>query len=482
LKKSSIFGENINRMNTKNLLIALFCLLALNFQAIRAKDPDALKKFLSKKELAHAAVSLKAVDLATGKVIVSHNENMSLTPASNMKLVTTATAIETLGDSFRYETPIVYDGYIRNDTLFGDIFVKGVGDPSLGSEYVGDGPDALFEAWSKSVTDAGIRYIEGDVVVLDQLFGYEGVSPKWMLEDLGWYYGSPIYGVSVFDNMCRIYLKSGPAGGKPEVLRVKPYIDNLEIVNQLTVTDSTVNSSEIFGYPFANERFLKGAVAAGRENIVFEGDIPDPGAVLADYFYKSLLLKGVKIAGKATTFRVAQVLPKTEKPLYVHRSPDLRTLVREINLHSNNNFTEYFFKLLRQSYNLNIPEYWTSKGLDASALQMYDGSGLSPINAVSSGFLIELLIYMDKKYGRDGAYFQSLPVAGKEGTVASFLRNTPLAGKAHLKSGSITGVQSFSGYVEIGSKRYAVSFLVNNFSGKRTDLRKAMEELLVRLF
>ncbi|MDR1436935.1 MAG: D-alanyl-D-alanine carboxypeptidase, partial [Candidatus Symbiothrix sp.] len=125
---------------------------------------------------------------------------------------------------------------------------------------------------------------------------------------------------------------------------------------------------------------------------------------------------------------------------------------------------------------------WEEKGLDASALFMCDGSGLSPLNAVSAGFLTDLLVYMYRTEGPSGAFSRSLPLAGQEGTVASFLKNTPLAGKARIKSGSITGVQSYSGYIEKNGGKYAFSLIINHFSGERPTLRKTVEELLNGLF
>ncbi|MDR1763202.1 MAG: D-alanyl-D-alanine carboxypeptidase/D-alanyl-D-alanine-endopeptidase [Dysgonamonadaceae bacterium] len=469
-------------MNSKNLFSILFCLIFFNSLAVNAKDNGALQKFLGKKELAHAAVSLKAVDLTTGKAVVSYNEKMALTPASNMKLATTALALDFLSEDFCYVTPLFYDGYIEDSTLCGNIFIRGTGDPSLGSEFTGEGADALFEQWTSAVKNAGIKRIEGNVVILDQLFGYEGVSHKWLLEDLGWYYGAPVFGISIFDNMCRIFFKSGNPGSPTEITGFSPQIENLQFRNEITASDVNDDESEIFGYPLDNVRVLKGKIPPFKENFVVKGDIPDPGSVLAEYFYNNLITKGIEITGQAVSYRTEPQLPTSENLIFEHKSPKLSELAREINLHSNNNYAEHLYKRLARLDSIDASKYFQERGLDAGALFQCDGSGLSPQNAVSAGFLIELLIYMDKKYGRKGAFFQSLPIAGKEGTVASFLRNTPLSGKARLKSGSMSGVQAYSGYVETGSKRYAVSFIVNNFSGKRADLRKAMEELLAELF
>ncbi|GHT07929.1 peptidase M15 [Bacteroidia bacterium] len=446
-----------------------------------AQNPAALDAFLQKASVSHAAVSLKAVDLKTGTVIASYNEKTAITPASNMKIITSSTALDILGEDFYFETPLIYDGVIENTTLTGDLYIKGAGDPTLGSEFLGDDKESFLKTWLIALNDAGIKSVSGDIIVLDQLFGYEGVSPKWMLEDMGTYYGPGIYGISVFDNMSRFYVQSGAPGTEVKILSVKPQLE-LSITNEMKAAEDNSGESGIFGLPFSNERRLYGTVPSNRASYTVKSDIPDPGLLLAQYFHTYLQNNGISVSGKATTYRLNPKLPQTEKKIGSVYSPNLSSIVREINVESNNHYIEHIYKLLTLLRGIDIQEYWKEKGLDSNALFMFDGSGLSSSNALSAGFIIDILTYMDKKYGTQGAFYKSLPIAGKEGTVASLLKNTPLAGKAHLKSGSITLVQSYSGYIEKGNNRYAVSLIINNFSGKRADLRKDIEELLVGLF
>jgi D-alanyl-D-alanine carboxypeptidase/D-alanyl-D-alanine-endopeptidase (penicillin-binding protein 4) len=446
-----------------------------------AQNPAALDAFLQKKSVVHAAISFKAIDLSTGKTIASHNEKAAVTPASNMKLITTSTALDILGEDFYFETPLVYDGVIENSNLIGNLYIKGAGDPTLGSEFLEDDKEGFLKTWLIALHNAGIKSISGDIIVLDQLFGYGGVSPKWMLEDVGTYYGAAAYGISVFDNMSRIYLQSGAPGTETQVLYTKPQLE-LSLKNEIKASDDNSDESEIFGLPFSPERRLSGTIPPNRASFTVSGDIPDPGSLLAQYFYTYLQDNGIKVNGKATTYRLNPQLPQTEHKIGSVYSPKLATIVRDINVPSNNHYAEHIYKVLTLLNGVDIQDHWKEKGLDSEALFMFDGSGLSPSNAISAGFIIDILTYMDKKYGTQGAFYKSLPIAGKEGTVTSLLKNTPLEGKAHLKSGSITLVQSYSGYIEKGNNRYAVSLIINNFSGKRTELRKDIEQLLVGLF
>jgi D-alanyl-D-alanine carboxypeptidase/D-alanyl-D-alanine-endopeptidase (penicillin-binding protein 4) len=227
---------------------------------------------------------------------------------------------------------------------------------------------------------------------------------------------------------------------------------------------------------------LYGTIPANKASFPVRGDIPDPGLFLAKYFRTHLQKNGIPVKGEGTTYRLSPQLPENQNILTITQSQPLAAIIQVINVKSNNHYAEHLFQTLKVTKELDISSYWEEKKLDSSALFMYDGSGISPVNAVSAGFLADLLVYMDKKEGQEGAFYKSLPIAGKDGTVSSFLKNTALEGKVHLKSGSITGVQSYSGYVEKGEKRYAFSLIINNFKGKRAELRKEIEQLLVKLF
>jgi D-alanyl-D-alanine carboxypeptidase/D-alanyl-D-alanine-endopeptidase (penicillin-binding protein 4) len=448
---------------------------------VSAQIPGALNTFIQKENLRHAAIGFKAVELNSGMLIADYNSSISLTPASNMKIVTTATALDIMGADFHFETPLFYDGFIRNRVLTGNLYVLGTGDPTLGSEHFEGDKETFLSEWLAGIRASGIRKISGDIIILDQLFGYEGIAPKWTWEDLGNYYAPGIYGISVFDNMYSLRLQSYAAESQPLILSMTPEIEEISFSNDIIVCDTRTNEVAIFGLPFSYERRLYGTMSPGQTSFTIKGDIPDPGLFLAKHLRAYLQKNGIDISGEATTFRLKPQTADIQNVLAKVLSPPLAIVTQVVNVKSNNHFAEHLFRTLKIK-GIDIPAYWAKKGLDSSALFMYDGSGIAPANAVSAGFLVDLLQYMDRKEGREGAFFQSLPIAGKEGTVASFLKNTSLQGKAHLKSGSISDVQSYSGYIEKGGKRYAFSLIINRFSGKRTELRKDIEQLLTNLF
>lgn len=460
-------------------IILLFLFISFRVGVLYAQSSNSsLKKFLESETLRHSAISFELKELSSGNVVASYNKEMSLTPASVNKIITTAVALLQWGEKHHLKTSIYYDGIIQDSILVGNLYVKGCGDPTLGSEFIKKDKNTFFKESLNAIKKQGIKGIAGDLIVLDQLFGYEGVVCKWLWEDLGNYYASPVVGISLFDNLYRIYLRSSNPGDTTEIIKAIPSVDDLIFKNEVIAGKANIDQSFISGTPFSKERRLYGSIPPNRSSFVIKGDIPDPGLFMADYFKSYLINHGINLGGKSTTYRLYPVEPLKKVLIHEFLSPNISSIVRVINEKSNNHYAEHLYKLLTIREGLDISRFWKVKGLDSSALFLVDGSGLSPLNAVSASFINAILEYMYKKEGVTGAFYKSLPIAGREGTVVSFLKGTTLEGKARVKSGSITNVCSYAGYIEYENKIYAFSILINNFKGSRAQLRKEIGNLL----
>jgi D-alanyl-D-alanine carboxypeptidase/D-alanyl-D-alanine-endopeptidase (penicillin-binding protein 4) len=174
----------------------------------------------------------------------------------------------------------------------------------------------------------------------------------------------------------------------------------------------------------------------------------------------------------------------------VQESPPLSEIIKETNVHSNNGYAEQIFRYLALSKNKIgtsngsvqvIRSFWKSKGLPVEQLFMYDGCGLSPVDAVSSQFFVDLLSYMQTISTNRDAFFNSLPVAGKSGTLTNFLEKTALQGKVHAKSGTISRVKCYAGYIDLKRKNYVFAIMVNNPNGTSKAVIRKMEELLLSI-
>jgi D-alanyl-D-alanine carboxypeptidase/D-alanyl-D-alanine-endopeptidase (penicillin-binding protein 4) len=429
-----------------------------------------------------ASIGFIVTDLATEKPIVSKNPNICLTPASVSKIITTATALEILGANFQFETSLQYDGTLSNGVLNGNLYICGGGDPTLGSKYFNDN---FLDEWCKALKIKGIKKITGTIIAEPQIFDNEPLPSGWTWADIGNYYGAGVYGLSVFDNMTNVFFESNAEGTKPKITKISPEIDGLIIENHLISKKNIGDSAYFYGAPYENKRQIFGAIEANKTDFEVKADIPNPPIFLAKTFSNYLSINEIEVSGKVsdTIFE-----PVKKNLLHRHFSPPLSEIIKITNHQSNNMFSEHIFKYLSVKNSMPasvsasievVKNFWKSNGLNVSAFFISDGSGLSPHSAVNPEFINNLLIFMYKKSKNSKIFFESLPVAGESGTVRKFLINTKLSGKAHLKSGSIARVQCYAGYIVSGKKSFAITIMINNFSGKRKDAVKEIEKMIL---
>lgn len=470
------------------LLLSVFCTIAFS------QTQNAINKFASTAGFENASLGFCVKDM-NGKEIASYNKNMSLTPASTLKVLTSATALETFGSQYAFETTLAIDSNNPNRLI-----VHGYGDPTLGSEYLYNQPRAFLNEWIAQIKKQFSTDQPIEILVIDDYFGYSGVSSKWLQEDLGNYFAAGAYGISVFDNTYRLYLNTMDTESTPSILKTVPDMPNLIFDNTMGVNYENKDNGYINGETLSNYRSLVGDIPANRKSFVIKGDIPDPGLMLGNTLAESLNTAGYKVATVNTSRKdyyqkmFNQWTSQTdyqEKIFYTHRSPSLEQIVRVVNERSNNHYTEHLVRAVGRTNNrslypdalkegiLNTIAFWNSKGINTNSLKMYDGCGLAPSNAISSEMLSDVLIYMNTKSLYADAFYKSLPQAGKEGTVRNVLKGSRLEGKVVMKSGSIANVQCFAGYYFDGAKKYAFSVMVNNYNNSsRREVVRAIENLL----
>ena len=432
----------------------------------------------------NAEIGIYVLDMATGKTVVDFKTAPIETPASVLKLLTTATALELLGPDYQFITTLYYTGTIKAGILNGDLVVVGGGDPTLGSRHFAENKEAFLQEWVKAVKNAGIVRIDGRVLVDATLFDTEGVSPYWLWEDIGNYYATGVYGLNVFDNSFQLLLKSGSVGGIPEIIKTIPTIPSLSIENNLRSAANNTDSAYLYGAPFQNEMRLFGTIPANKESFSIRGQLPNPSVLLVSMFSSRLKDAGISIYSKMLPANS----PRTK--LTSVSSPALHDIVQLIHAKSDNFYAECLLRQLAVKEGFTpasakdgirvIKKFWMKQGLDLSALSMYDASGLSPNNRVSAELIARLLLLESKQ--KQGALFEStLPLAGKEGTVSGFLKGTALEGLLRLKSGSNEVVNSYAGYYRVSNKKFAVAMLINHAQKPRQNIRKDMEVFLLSL-
>lgn len=426
-------------------------------------------------------------DAESGDELVDHHAHTLMTPASTLKVVSTGTALSLLGSSYRIPTYLLTSGSVIDGTLSGDLIIKGEGDFSIGSRYFRDeDPERFFTRSASELSKRGIRRIEGQVLSSVTRDDTRSIpNPHWLTYDLGNHYASGAYDLNLFDNSYTVILS-----GHGRKITTKPHIPGLNLTASYDYSTTRASDSLFISlYPSKGGSFpITGVYPSKAATRTIRGALPDPPLFFARHLREKLTQKGISVSGlpgKNSTLPSGRV-----DTLMRYESPTLFELIRITNTYSHNLFAEGSLRLISrgkaslpghdrtQSSLMELYRYWEERGLDTRELEMVDGSGLSPENRVTPAFLTALL---GKIYRGDPShtFMRTLPRAGKEGTLTIFLKGTPLEGKARLKSGTIRNVLAYTGYVTVGEKVYTVALIVNNYYGRASEMRKAMESVLL---
>ena len=446
--------------------------------------------FLSDSVITNASVSLYVEDTDSGKILMSFNPKMSLIPASTMKLVTSAVALELLGPEYTFKTTLGYTGSInrRSGRLDGNIIITGGGDPSLGSEYFKDHYREFINSWVEEIKRAGIRKIRGRIVTDDSYYDYEPVPPRWLWEDLGTYYGAGVYGLSVFDNSCRIRVKSSPDSSRVDIIGITPDLHDYTFTNKLAAGGKKENWY-VFSAPYSRSGWFSGTIPVSNEELIIDAAITDPPLVIASILHEKLESVGIDISEEPLTIRLEPEIPTGDITWLTETvSPILSLIADVLNKESVNLYAEHLLKELGKRYEKSattaagvrvIRDFLGNAGIDTTGLFIEDGSGLSSRNGINSEALVKLLIYMRTRGKSYEIFYSSLPDAGRSGTLAQYFKDAFFDSNLKAKSGSMTRVRCYAGYFTTVSGRHlAFSILINNFQGPSAPVIKHIEEIL----
>ncbi len=477
-------------MKIRFFTILVFVLIA-NCGFSQNKFNEAVKTVLQQPDYKNASVGICVQDLETGETLFGLNDEKLFIPASTMKLITSATALELLGVDYRFETKIGYIGETeKNNSLKGDLVVIGGADPVLGSEHFQEHyfNEHFLKVWAQKIKSAGISKVEGDLILDGSVYDSEKIPATWIWEDIGNYYGAGANAFTVYDNLFRIVFKSPRKAGKPtKIISINPKIEGLEIVNEVLSANNSSDLAYVFGSPFDKKRVIRGTIPRNRRTFTIKAAIHNPEEILAQELINYLAKEGVFISGKV---KFKKVNRKSFQTVYIQESPTLAEIIKVLNYESINLIAEHLLKQFavektgvgsREMGIEIVMDYWQSKGISIDNIFMEDGSGLSHFNAVSPQFFTEVLNFMANKNSNKIAFLNSLPTAGK-GTLSRFDSNLFSENILKAKSGSMTRVRCYSGYLKLDSgKKVSFSIMVNHFSGSHSKLVGEIEKLLLEI-
>ncbi|MEO1626942.1 MAG: D-alanyl-D-alanine carboxypeptidase/D-alanyl-D-alanine-endopeptidase [Bacteroidota bacterium] len=482
------------------VLCPLFFVLILGTSAAQTALQKSIDRFAALPMMKHASISICVLDVETGKELASHDGDRSLIPASSLKVVTTATALAVLGEEYRFKTELQYDGQIdAQGTLNGNLYIKGYGDPTLGSDQIGQekGAGALMQKFVAAIQQAGIKRIEGHVVGDASAFETAAAGRRWLWEDLGNYYGSGVWGLNIYENMYKIDLQQKSSlGARPEVVEVYPTVPNLLLINELaSAAKGSGDNAYIFGSPWNYTRFIRGTIPVGSKRFTIKGSVPDPPFWAAHLLQVQLGKAGIEVKRGASSLlelHRGAWADKERTSILTHRSVPLSQIVRRANLKSVNLYCDAMLKALgmeqrgegsTQAGLAVIADHWKKKGFDPDGFHQDDGSGLSVRNAVSAHHLASVMQLMAREEASFEEFKGSLPLAGRSGTMKYLLRGSSAEGKLWAKSGGMERVRSYTGYL-VNKRGRSLSFcmIANNFAVESRLVRREMEKLMLALY
>nr|WP_320118456.1 D-alanyl-D-alanine carboxypeptidase/D-alanyl-D-alanine-endopeptidase [uncultured Marinifilum sp.] len=470
-----------------NRLFLILVLLSLNTSCSSQKlAPNRIKKaveqFTSDSCFKAAGISLVISDTENNKIISELNSDMVLSPASSQKLITTASALEILGSDYQFKTAFLSDGKIENGLLKGNLIIKAYGDPTLNSKYFPEQKDISKQIIEK-LKALNIRTIQGKIIINTDYFA-TSIPATWIWEDIGNYYGTVPHSLTYCDNMYSLFFESGKAGTLTKIKNIVPFKTGLSFENK--VLSSTVNRdlAYIFGGNTSPKRRIEGSIPQNRKNFIVKGALHSPEISLLYDLQQEL---------KANNISVKNSLIKTEKTreIFTILSPPLKDIIFQTNQKSINLFADHILFEIGHKQNgiaswksgiKAIKEYWDKKNTATKYISLYDGSGLSHFNSVSASFFNQLMAYMYNSSNKK-IFIESLPIAGKSGTLKSFGKNTSIELNWKAKTGSMTGVRSYCGYLKSSSgKTYSISLIINNYKCSSSELKNKVVNLLINIY
>lgn len=446
-------------------------------------------RFTADSSMDHSVISFCLKDAETGSTVFESNPGSSLIPGSVLKVITSAVALEILGPDHTFKTVLGYSGKLApgSGKLDGNILIKGGGDPALGSGNFSEHYEGFADRWVSEITKTGINRINGRVITDDSYYDYRPVPSKWLWEDAGNYYGAGAYGLSVYDNTYEIHFNTTDTIHPPLLTGVYPEECRYGLINRLTA-QGTKDKGFVFSAPYTETGSIEGSIPSGSEDFILKASIPDPPLLMAKIIDRKLRESGIRITGQPATARVTQILTDDFVRVCETTSPPLKDIIRVLNHESINLYAEHLVKELgRVRRNKGTTEaglsvitgFLKEKGLYRSGLFMEDGSGLSPLNTVTSEQIVEILRYMKRESRYFEDYISSFPDPGKEGTLRNYFKDPLFASALKAKSGSMTRVRAYAGYLTtLSGKDLVFCIIVNNFDGPQGSVAAHIERIL----
>ncbi|MDR0559588.1 MAG: D-alanyl-D-alanine carboxypeptidase/D-alanyl-D-alanine-endopeptidase [Prevotellaceae bacterium] len=477
----------------KYKLLSFILLFIIPFQlfsqiSAEKKLRDCVESLCNDKKLKGSLFSMKLINCETGATVFEYQPDRKLIPASIQKLLTAGIALENLGKNHVFSTTVSCDGYISADSsLYGNVYIAGGGDPTFCSEkFLKIATDTLFEQILSSFFNAGFYKINGKIIIDDSYFNgkhnvSEPVHPSWEWEDIGNYYGAGVYGLNFNENTFTVKVS---CSDNSVIDMHCEYPCNEHIMSQLVTDinivsrDSSANFSSASSFLSSNY-LIYGEIPVG-QTVEINCSMQNPAEVFTFWFNDYLHSRGITVKNEITA-------QSSEKyVIYEIKSPKLSSIAKSALHTSNNLFSDAIFRNLARHKTEDpsfsgaaktLTKLLKNHKLNVDDIHIVDGSGLSRHNLLTANFMCDYLREIKRSIPDFNSY---LPSPGSENsTLKYFMSNYSGKNRIFLKSGSMTGVLNYAGYI-VGKNgaTMCLTVMTNNFLCKTRDLRPKLEHLI----
>ncbi len=435
-------------------------------QTITSKLSAAYKKFESDSQLNSGIASLYVINAKTGEVVFDKNGTLGLAPASTQKIITSASAYELLGKDFRYKTEF---GVVKGKDGF-QLSIKPSGDPTLGSwRWERTKEINVIKRITAAVRKTGAQKL-GPVIAYNQGWQGETIPDGWMWQDIGNYYGAGADGLNWRENQFDLILRSGTnIGDKVEIVGTKPKLYSYSLNSDIKSAAKGTGDNAYIYFPLNSAQgVVRGTIPVNETSFIISGAMPKAHNQFIETLRDSLGAPGNKPGGQTALFLDEGTIENVE---HTETSPPLDSIIYWFNKRSINLYGEALVKTIgfqkakmgttEKGVDL-IKDLWKTKGIAATELNIVDGSGLSPLNRITTHAQVSILQHA-KAQNWFGGFYHSLPDFNN----------------MKMKSGTIRGVKGFCGFHRSKQgEEYIFSFLVNNYNGSASQLVQKMYRVL----
>ena len=495
------------------LYFLLLTSAGLRAEEKRAAKPATLSQkiesILRASEARRGHWGIEVARLSDGKVLYSRNAEQLYLPASNMKLFTTAAAIERLGPGFRFHTTVEADADVAPDGRIGDLYLVGRGDPFLGYRVLPDEPrpatseppDAVLQKFADQLVAKGVREVTGKLIADDTYFVFEPFSRGWEEDDLVFGYAAPVTALAFNDNALLIRFAPGLEVGAPAKVDIQPFPDYLSLNNRLvTAPERSPNRIRISREFGSMQLEVWGEISLNTDPDEDSVSVNDPSRWAAELFRRALEARGIVVAGPVEVRRISRAeaaapgfTPQAPARVVLgeHVSEPLAEDIKIINKFSHNLHVEMLLRTLgrevkgegsRKSGLETLKDFAKKARIEENEAVFSDGSGLSRHSIIAPRATIKLLRYMAKS-PRFPVYLDSLPVAGEDGTLDNRFRRTSARGNVRAKTGTLQHVNTLSGYMDLHSgERLAFCIMGNEHPMRAYQGKRVVDRITVAIF